>query len=156
MRIRLIAIGTRMPDWVNQGFADYASRLPKQCALELEQIRPGRRTRAAPPERAVAEEGQRMLAAVRPSERVIAMDVKGKGLTSEDWARRLQDWMQGGSDIALLVGGPDGLPGDCLARSESVWSLSQLTMPHGLVRVVIAEQLYRAWSLLSNHPYHRA
>jgi len=155
MRIRLIAAGTRMPDWVRQGFAEYASRLPKQCALELTEIRLGNRTRSAPAARAVAQEGQRMLAAVQASDRVVALDVKGIEMDSAGLSQRLEQWMRDGPDVALLVGGPDGLAAPCLERSESVWALSRLTLPHGLVRVMVAEQLYRAWSLLNSHPYHR-
>lgn len=97
-----------------------------------------------------------MLKALRPSDRVIALDVKGAQLDSEALAKRLDQWMQRGDDVALLIGGPDGLAEACLERCESAWSISRLTLPHGLVRVVVAEQLYRAWSMLTNHPYHRA
>lgn len=156
MRIRLIAVGTRMPEWVRQGFADYASRLPKQCALELTEIPPGNRPRSAPAAKAVAEEGHRMLAATHSSDRVIALDVAGKEFDSAGLSLRFEQWMRDGSNVALLIGGPDGLAAPCLERSESAWALSRLTLPHGLVRVMVAEQLYRAWSMLNNHPYHRA
>ena len=155
MRIRLIAIGTRMPEWVRSGFVEYASRLPRQCALELTEIPLGKRARSAPVAKAVEEEGERMLAALHVSDRVISLDVSGVQLDTEGVAQRLEQWMQDGSNVALLVGGPDGLAGRCLERSESRWALSKLTLPHGLVRVVVAEQLYRAWSILNKHPYHR-
>ena len=155
MRIRLIAAGTRMPDWVRQGFVDYASRMPKQCALELKEIPLGTRSRSGSPDKAVEQEGQRMLAALRDSDRVVALDVRGQELDSQGLSQRLDVWIREGANVALLVGGPDGLAAPCLERSESLWSLSKLTLPHGLVRIMVAEQLYRAWSMLQNHPYHR-
>jgi len=155
MRIRLLAAGTRMPDWVDAGYGAYAARLPHECRLELKEIALGRRSRGSDPTRAVLGEGERMLAAVGSSDRIIALDVAGRSLDTQQLARRLDGWMQDGRDLALLVGGPDGLAAACLQQAEFRWSLSPLTLPHGLVRVVVAEQLYRAWSLLRGHPYHR-
>lgn len=156
MRIRLIAAGTRLPDWVQTGFREYAERLPHECRLELREIPLGRRTRGADVGRAIREEGERMLSAIRSGERVVALDVAGRAFDTADLAGRLRAWLQDGRDIALLVGGPDGLAQTCLERCEQRWSLSPLTLPHGLVRIVVAEQLYRAWSMLTHHPYHRA
>jgi 23S rRNA (pseudouridine1915-N3)-methyltransferase len=102
-----------------------------------------------------AEEGRQILAAIPPQARVVALDVGGKGWDTATLATRVRDWMQEGRDVALLVGGPDGLSRDCLERAELRWSLSALTFPHALVRVIIAEQLYRSWSILAGHPYHR-
>ncbi len=156
MRISLIAVGTRMPAWVNTGFDEYASRLPQQCRLELNQIALGHRGKSAAAKSAIATEGERMLAATQPSDRVIALEVTGKAWSTERLATEMQAWLADGCDLALLVGGPDGLAPACQTRADSSWSLSALTLPHGLVRIIVAEQIYRAWSLLQGHPYHRA
>ena len=156
MRLELIAVGERMPAWVRDGYEEYAKRLPRECALILREIEPGARGKSQDPARAVAQEGERMLAALPKNARVVALDVKGAEHSTEELAGRLQTWLADGRDVALLVGGPDGLAAECLARAEERWSLSRLTLPHPLARVVLAEQLYRAWSILRNHPYHRA
>jgi 23S rRNA (pseudouridine1915-N3)-methyltransferase len=156
MQIRLIAIGTRMPSWVCEGYQEYARRMPRECSLVLTEIAPGRRGKSQPPQRAVNEEGKRILAAVNDRQRVIALDVAGRGWSTEQLAGELDGWMREGRDVSLLVGGPDGLSAECLARAGQRWSLSPLTLPHPLVRVVLAEQVYRAWTLLGGHPYHRA
>lgn len=144
-----------MPGWVDAGYQAYATRLPHECRLELTEIPLGRRGRGADVKKAIASEGDRMLAAAAPADRVIALEVTGRALDTPQLSRRLGEWMQDGRDISMLVGGPDGLAGPCLERAEFRWSLSPLTLPHGLVRIVVAEQLYRAWSLLRGHPYHR-
>jgi 23S rRNA (pseudouridine1915-N3)-methyltransferase len=156
MQITLIAVGTRMPAWVTEGYREYARRMPRECSLALTEVPLGRRGKSRPVERAVTEEGSRMLAAVSEKQRVIALDVGGRGWSTVQLAGELGGWMQDGRDVSLLVGGPDGLAADCLARAGQRWSLSPLTLPHPLVRVVLAEQLYRAWTLMSGHPYHRA
>ncbi|MGE5626002.1 MAG: 23S rRNA (pseudouridine(1915)-N(3))-methyltransferase RlmH [Bacillota bacterium] len=156
MRIHLIAAGTRMPAWVEDGFQDYAGRLPPECKLLLKEIPLGASRAGGDARKAVQEEGERMLAALPEGAAVTVLDVKGKALDTETLAKRLNGWLQEGRDQALLVGGPDGLAPECLAKAGFKWSLSPLTLPHGLVRVVVAEQLYRAWSILKNHPYHRA
>lgn len=153
MRIRLLAVGTRLPRWVSDGYGAYAKRMPKACRLELVEIAPGKRQRGA--ERAMADEAQAMLGRIDRDDAVIALDVKGKPWSTEQLAENMHHWLADGRDRALLIGGPDGLAPDCLARAEQRWSLSALTLPHPLVRIVVAEQLYRAHSLLSNHPYHR-
>ena len=156
MQINLIAVGTRMPAWVCDGYNEYARRMPRECALVLTEIPPGQRGKSQPVARAVQEEGRRMLAALGERQRVIALDVKGRAWSTEELAEAMRDWLQGGDDVSLLVGGPDGLADECLARAGRRWSLSPLTLPHPLVRVLLAEQIYRAWSLLNGHPYHRA
>ena len=156
MNISLIAIGTRMPEWVNEGYREYARRLPRECRLKLTEIPLGQRARSKTVERAVAEEGKRMLAEISPGEHVIALDVKGRNWSTEQLAVQFQQWMLAGRGISLLVGGPDGLSAPCLERAQQRWSLSALTLPHALVRVLLAEQLYRAWTLTVGHPYHRA
>lgn len=155
MKLHLLAVGTRMPDWVTRGYEEYARRLPADTALQLIEIEAGKRTKGADITRLLQQEGERMLAALPKSARVIALDVQGQGWSTERLARELGTWRQDGRDVALLVGGPEGLAPACLERAAQRWSLSPLTLPHPLVRVVIAEQLYRAWSLLNNHPYHR-
>lgn len=155
MKLRLLAAGTRMPDWVSAGFAEYAGRMPRECRLELQEIALGRRRGKGGP-RAVVEEGERMLRSLRPEDRVIALDVRGRTVDTEGLARRLGGWQQDGRDVVFAVGGPDGLAPAVLERAQWRWSLSPLTLPHGLVRVVLAEQLYRATTVLAGHPYHRA
>ena len=145
-----------MPAWVSAGYAEYARRLPRECSLQLVEIPVSKRRKSIPPARAMQEEGQLMLAAIPGDCLVIALDVTGKSWSTGMLAERLQDWLAGGRDVALLVGGPDGLAPDCLARADLGWSLSTLTYPHALVRIVIAEQLYRAWSINTGHPYHRS
>lgn len=156
MQINLLVIGTRMPAWVDEGYSEYARRMPRECRLVLNEIPLARRSKSQVVERAVKEEGQRMLAALPDRQQVIALDVKGRSWSTEQLANQLDVWRQDGRDVSLLVGGPDGLAAECLQRADQTWSLSALTLPHPLVRVVLAEQLYRAWSLNSGHPYHRA
>lgn len=156
MQIHLISVGNRMPRWVEDGYAEYAKRMPRECSLRLVEIAPGRRGKGMDARRAMADEGQRMLKALPKGAQVIALDVQGKAWTTEQLSARMGAWLGEGRDLALLVGGPEGLDPACLARAHGRWSLSPLTFPHPLVRVVLAEQLYRAWSLLQGHPYHRA
>jgi 23S rRNA (pseudouridine1915-N3)-methyltransferase len=156
MNIHLIAVGKRMPDWVEQGYAEYAKRLPPECRLNLVEIAPAKRAKRPDIPRLLRDEGQRLLAAIPKGCRVLALEVKGKAWSTEQLAGHLANWLQQGSDLALLVGGPDGLDPSCREAADTLWSLSPLTLPHPLVRVLLAEQLYRAWTLLQNHPYHRA
>lgn len=144
-----------MPGWVDEGFHDYAKRLSGDISLELVEITAGRRLKSTDLARVKEEEGEALLAALRPQERVIVLDVLGKTLSTPDMTARLKDWQVDGRPAAVLVGGPEGLSRAVLDRADETWSLSRLTLPHPLVRVVIAEQLYRAWSLLKGHPYHR-
>lgn len=144
-----------MPAWVAQGYAEYARRLPADCALRLVEIPAGKRGKGADIVRITQQEGEKMLAAVPKWARVVALDVKGRPWSTEVLSRELDAWRHDGRDVALLVGGPEGLAPECVARAEQRWSLSNLTLPHPLVRIVVAEQLYRAWSILHNHPYHR-
>jgi 23S rRNA (pseudouridine1915-N3)-methyltransferase len=155
MRLRLLAVGTRMPGWVDEGFAEYAKRLSGDISLELVEITAGKRLKATDLARLKEQEGEALLAALRPQERVIALDVLGRTLSTEDLADTLRDWQVDGRPAALLVGGPEGLSRAALERADEKWSLSRLTLPHPLVRIVVAEQFYRAWSLLRGHPYHR-
>ena len=156
MRIHVLAVGQKMPAWVEQGYREYAQRMPSEAKLELKEIVPGKRGKNADIRRIVQEEGQRIQQAIPKNSHVVVLDVKGRGWSTEQLADRLGDWMQSGQDVALLVGGPEGLSEECMALARERWSLSPLTFPHPLVRVILAEQLYRAWSVLRNHPYHRA
>lgn len=145
-----------MPDWVEAGWRDYARRLPPECALRLVEIEPGHRGKGTGAEAARREECERLLAAIPKRTQVVALDAAGTAWSTEQLAAELARWLAQGRDVAFLVGGPDGLAAECLARAERRWSLSPLTFPHALVRVILAEQIYRAWSLLKGHPYHRA
>ncbi|MBS7456240.1 23S rRNA (pseudouridine(1915)-N(3))-methyltransferase RlmH [Coralloluteibacterium stylophorae] len=156
MKARLIAVGERAPEWVATGFADYQKRLSHWLPLELVEVAPGLRGRNRDAARAMADEGQRVVAAFPKGGLVVALDGRGRGHSSEDLARRLEHWRQQGRDLAFLIGGPEGHAPEVLAAADERWSLGPLTLPHMLVRLVVAEQLYRAASLLANHPYHRA
>jgi 23S rRNA (pseudouridine1915-N3)-methyltransferase len=155
VRIHLIAIGTRMPGWVSRGFEEYARRLPRHLELKLVEVPAIARARAVDVDRARREEGTRLLNRVPGNSRVVALAETGVPLSSGRLAAAVEDWMGGGRDVALMVGGADGLSNDCIERADECWSLSALTFPHPLVRVILAEQLFRAWSIISNHPYHR-
>jgi 23S rRNA (pseudouridine1915-N3)-methyltransferase len=156
MQIALIAVGTKMPSWVQDGYAEYAKRMPAECRLQLVEIPAPARSKSSDLKRAIREEGERMLKAIPRGAWVVALDVRGQMHTTESLSQALQKHLGQGRDLALLVGGADGLSSDCLQRADESWSLSRLTFPHPLVRVLLAEQLYRAYSLSKNHPYHRA
>lgn len=155
MRIRLIAVGQKMPDWVAAGFNEYAKRLPSDCSLDLVEIPLAKRGKNVDVARAMKREGEQMLAAVGVNDMVITLEVTGSLWSTEQLSTRLEGWRKQGQSVSLLVGGPEGLDDRCLAKADLRWSLSPLTLPHPLVRVVLAEQLYRAWTILQNHPYHR-
>jgi len=129
--------------------------MPPECRIHLIEVPPNKRTRNSDISRVIEEEGERLLAAVPARAQLIAMDITGKQWSTEQLSDNMARWMGEGRDIALLVGGPDGLSEKCKTRAELRWSLSSLTLPHPLVRIVIAEQIYRAWTLLKGHPYHR-
>lgn len=155
MRLRVLAVGTKMPDWVYTGCREYLKRLPPELNVEFVELPMGQRGKGADIQRAITREGEAMLKAIGDHDQVIALDVKGKPWGTEDLAERLQQWQLSGDNFSLLIGGPDGLAPECLARANIRWSLSALTLPHPLVRIVLAEQLYRAWSINAGHPYHR-
>jgi len=156
LRLELIAASNRQPAWVDAGFAEYADRLRGRCKLDLKVLPLARRTASTAPDRALADEGERMARAIPAGAHVVALAEAGKPLTTTELAAKLERWAEHGAPVALLLGGPDGIGAEALARATERWSLSPLTLPHGLARVVVAEALYRAWSLLQNHPYHRA
>jgi 23S rRNA (pseudouridine1915-N3)-methyltransferase len=162
LRLLLVTASNRQPEWIDAGYAEYAHRLRGRCTLELKTIPLAKRTASASAnvgralvERAMADEGARMTAAIPDGAHVVALVENGKPWSTKELAAKLARWAERGAPVIFLVGGPDGLGAEALARATDRWSLSPLTLPHGLVRVVVAEALYRAWSTLQNHPYHR-
>ena len=156
MKLWLVAVGQRMPRWVDEAFSDYAKRLPSETPLLLKEVRAETRGSSISPEAVMEREAQRIDAAIPPGARVVALDERGDRLTSASLARELDRWRQDGRDVALIIGGADGLAPRVKQRADTLLRLSDLTLPHGLARILLAEQLYRAHSLLSGHPYHRA
>lgn len=156
MKARLIAVGERAPRWVAEGFGEYRKRLSHWLPLDLVEIEPGLRGRGRDAARAMQDEGTRVLAALPRQATVVALDGRGRMWSSEQLAQRLEHWRGQGRDLAFLIGGPEGHAADVISRADELWSLGPLTLPHMLVRLVLAEQLYRAAALLAHHPYHRA
>jgi 23S rRNA (pseudouridine1915-N3)-methyltransferase len=155
VKLQLIAVGTKMPDWVQTGFMEYLRRFPKDLPFELTEIPAGKRGKNADIGRILEKEGDAMLAAVGKGNRIVTLDIPGQPWETSFLAQQLERWKQDGRDVSLLIGGPEGLSPACKAAAEQSWSLSPLTLPHPLVRVLVAESLYRAWSITTNHPYHR-
>ncbi len=155
MRIRILSIGTRMPAWMQDGYEDYSRRLSGGVQLELVELPLPKRQGNAEIGRLRAREAQSLQAACAPAAHRVALDETGRTHTTRQLAGRLQDWMSSGTDVDLLIGGPDGLAEDFRRQAHECWSLSPLTFPHGLVRVIVAEQIYRAWTVTQGHPYHR-
>ena len=156
MKIQLIAVGTKMPEWVEAGVAEYRKRLPRDFELLVVEIPLAPRGKGADIAKSMAKEGDACLRAVGKGDYVVALDVRGKTLDTEQLATKLGELRDGGRNLSLLVGGPDGLAPACFEVADARWSLSPLTFPHPIVRVILAEQLYRCWSILNKHPYHRA
>lgn len=155
MHIRLIAVGDRQPAWVGEAFDAYAKRLPRQWQFRLDAVATARRRGESRPDAAVEAESKAVLRRLGPTEQLVLLDEAGIALTSAALAARLSDWQAEGNDLCFVIGGPDGVSVECRRRADFRWSLSKLTLPHGLVRVLFAEQLYRAWTVLAGHPYHR-
>lgn len=156
MVIRVVAAGSKSPAWVSAGYEEFARRMPRECRLELNELPAVRRLKGAPAERSRRTEGERMIRAIGRDHHVVALDTRGREWNTEELASQLERWLLHPGGVTLLIGGPDGLAPACLERADQVWSLSRLTFPHQLVRVMVAEQLYRAWSYLKGHPYHCA
>lgn len=144
-----------MPAWVQTAYDEYAKRLPRELSPNLVEIALAQRAKNFSVEKAKQEEAENILAALSPHSRVVALDVKGRSLSTEALAEKMQAWQMDGQDINILIGGPDGLAPVCLQKADESWSLSAMTLPHPLVRVVLIEQLYRAWTILAGHPYHK-
>lgn len=155
MKLNLIAVGTKPPEWVKTGFEEYNKRLPREYKIQLNQIAAEKRSKAKAVPQLVEKEGLKMLDLINGGTRVIALDVKGVQWTTHQLAEKMDGWNMDSENIVFMVGGADGLSTACRERANLCWSLSNLTFPHFLVRVLIAEQVYRGWSLLNNHPYHR-
>ncbi len=153
MHIRLLAVGDRQPAWVDEACRIYSGRFPTQWKFKMDTIPTVRRTKAG--QSAADSEVDLIFSRLNDGERVIVLDERGKGVSSKAFAAALSDWQLDGRDVAFVIGGPDGVNAACRQRADSVWSLSEFTLPHGLARVLLTEQLYRAWSLQSGHPYHR-
>ena len=155
MHIRLLAVGDRQPSWVDDAFAVYAARLPREWKFRIDAIPTARRSKSDRSGKARQAEGERILAGVERSDFAVLLDERGRQLDSKGLARKLGQWQSDGRDVCFIIGGPDGVSADCRARADFTWSLSSLTLPHGLARVLLAEQLYRAHALRTGHPYHR-
>ncbi len=156
MRINVLAIGTRTPDWVSAGVETYRKRLPKHIQLEFRSLPAETRNRSSAADRSRQIESDRLIKAIPAAAHTIALDEHGDAWSSTQLAKQMEHWMANSPQVALLIGGADGLSDSCKERADKLWSLSPLTLPHALVRVVLAEQLYRAWTLVQGHPYHRA
>lgn len=156
MKIKVLSIGTKMPSWVNDGVAEYCKRLPKDLSLEMMELPLAARGKNADIKRIVQKETSSILSHIQTQDYVIALEVKGQSWSTEKLAKNLESWQMSGQNVVILIGGPDGLGEECRQRADKQWSLSALTLPHPIVRVVLAEQIYRAWTVTQNHPYHRA
>jgi len=155
MKIRLLAVGTKMPAWVTTGFNEYNKRMPREMSVEIVELPIGPRGKGADLKRAIKKEGDAMLAAIPNGDWVVALEVTGKTWSTEQLATQMEGWQLQGRNLSLLIGGPDGLDPRCTALADQKWSLSALTLPHPMVRILLSEQLYRAWSLIQGHPYHK-
>jgi len=155
VKILILAVGNRMPDWVNSAWDDYAKRMPAEWAITLKEIKPEPRTSGKTPKQMMLAEAQRIEAAIPEHTLRIALDELGRDMTTQSFATKLENWHQASQNIAIIIGGPDGLDSQFKESCDGLIRLSSMTMPHPMVRIVLVEQLYRAWSILNNHPYHR-
>ena len=154
MKLRILTVGHKMPDWVQLGCAEYLKRMPREIAVEIVEIKPDKRAAGKNAAQVQEAESKRIIEAVG-RDYLIALDEHGQEVTTQQLAERMENWLGGGRDVSLVIGGADGLHADVKTRADWLWSLSKLTLPHGMVRVLLAEQLYRAHSVINNHPYHR-
>ncbi len=155
MKVHLIAIGKKMPEWINSGYAEFSKRMPPELQIDLIEITPSVRNKTTATEKNIKEEGKRIQSAIPANSRLIVLDEKGKNFSSIALSKKMESWLPMGQDIVLVIGGADGIDPKIKQQADEKWSLSSFTLPHALVRVVVAEQLYRAWSILKGHPYHR-
>ena len=156
MKVRVLSVGTKMPAWVQQGIAEYSKRMKGELDFSLHEIPMAKRSKNSNIQQCIQKESDALLAALPSSDYVVALDVLGKSFSTEDLADKIIDYRRQGQNLSLLIGGPDGMSAECLARAAERWSLSSLTFPHPLVRVLITEQFYRAISIIKGHPYHRS
>jgi 23S rRNA (pseudouridine1915-N3)-methyltransferase len=155
MKIKLLAVGSKMPTWVTTCFNDYNKLMPNEMLDELIELPLGHRAKGADLSKAIKKEGDAMLAAIPSGDWVVALEVLGKNWSTPQLANEMQNWQMNGRNVSLLIGGPDGLDPRCTALADQKWSLSALTLPHPMVRILLSEQLYRAWSVIQGHPYHK-
>jgi 23S rRNA (pseudouridine1915-N3)-methyltransferase len=155
MQLVIAAVGHKMPAWIEAGFSEYAKRMPPECRIQLKEIKPVERSGSKTAETVMALERAKIEATIPKGARIIALDEHGKDLTSLQLSQYLTQWQQGGRDVTFVIGGADGLDAGFKASTDMLIRVSSLTLPHGMVRVLLAEQLYRAWSITQNHPYHR-
>ena len=155
MKIELLAVGSKPPAWIKEGVAQYQKRMPRECSLEIKEIAIAKRSRNSSLDRLKQEEEKGIRKRFIKGARLIALDREGSMWSTEDLADKMKQWMSNYSQVQMIIGGPDGLSNSCLDYMDDTWSLSRLTFPHFLVRILVAEQLYRAWSMLNNHPYHK-
>lgn len=154
MKMRIISVGHKMPDWVEQASAEYMKRMPREASVEIIEIKPDKRAAGKNSSTVQEAEAKRILEACG-KDYVIALDERGAEVNTLQLAERMTQWLSNGRDVSLLIGGADGLHPDLKKHADWLWSLSKLTLPHGMVRVVLTEQLYRAWTVINHHPYHR-
>ena len=155
MQLIIAAVGHKMPAWIEDGYQEYAKRMPAECRLVLKEIKPVERSGSRSAETVMAQERARIEAVLPKGGRVVALDEHGRDLTTLQLAQQLTNWQQLGGDVTFVIGGADGLDADFKKHADLLMRVSSLTLPHGMVRVLLAEQLYRAWSITRNHPYHR-
>jgi 23S rRNA (pseudouridine1915-N3)-methyltransferase len=155
MQLIIAAVGHKMPAWIETGFQEYAKRMPPECKLVLKEIKPIDRASNKNAEAVMAQERTRIEAVLPKGGRMIALDERGQDLTTMQMSQLLTQWQQQGGDVTFVIGGADGLDADLKKNADMLIRISSLTLPHGMVRVLLAEQLYRAWSITQNHPYHR-
>ena len=155
MQLVIAAVGHKMPSWIEDGFGEYTKRMPAECRIHLKEIKPVERSGSRTAETVMAQERVKIEAALPKGTRVIALDERGKDLTTVQLSQLLTQWQQDGRDVSFIIGGADGLDAEFKSKADMLIRISSLTLPHGMVRVLLAEQLYRAWSITQNHPYHR-
>jgi 23S rRNA (pseudouridine1915-N3)-methyltransferase len=155
MQLIIAAVGHKMPAWIETGFGEYAKRMPPECRIQLKEVKPVDRSGSRTAETVMAQERSRIEAVIPKGARVIALDEHGRDITTLQLSQMLTQWQQDGRDVTFVIGGADGLDAGLKASADTLIRVSSLTLPHGMVRVLLAEQLYRAWSITQNHPYHR-
>lgn len=156
MQVTVIAVGHRMPDWIEEGYKEYAKRMPPEWHFGLKELKPIDRSGSKTAQTVMAGEATKILSAIPKNARIIALDEHGKDVTTVQLANNMKQWQQDGRDIVFIIGGADGLDPDLKKKADMLMRISSLTLPHGMVRVLLTEQLYRASSILQNHPYHRS